>query len=372
MEGNWSSLIRRMGNRSIGRVTRFGSVGSKGQRMKNIKSKGMSAGGFHSMRKFAELFKKVGGFRILRQYARGRVLFYAIMITAVNGFSKKALEIVRLSLQNRLLGRLRKKYRKFVHEYLAQTEDGTQEAIQQQEQQKQQRKVWVCWFQGLDTAPEIVKRCYASLRQYITDREIVLLTEQNYRDYIHFPVHITAKAEAGIISKTHISDLLRLELLKRYGGTWIDATVLLTGAMPQYMLDSELFLFQNLKPGLDGHCTRVSSWFMTAEEGDRIISLTLALLYEYWRRNDGLADYYIFHDFFEIAVETYPEEWKKVVPFSNSTPHILLLRLFEQYDEQVWEAVKQQTAVHKLSYKNSETDMGKQGTYYRKILEGEK
>lgn len=111
---------------------------------------------------------------------------------------------------------------------------------------------------------------------------------------------------------------------------------------------------------------------MTAEEGDRIISLTLALLYEYWRRNDGLADYYIFHDFFEIAVETYPEEWKKVVPFSNSTPHILLLRLFEQYDEQVWEAVKQQTAVHKLSYKNSETDMGKQGTYYRKILEGEK
>lgn len=320
------------------------------------------------MRRFTELFKKVDGFLILRQYAKGHVLFYALLVTAINGFSKKSLEIVRLFTQNKLLSRLRKKYRKFIHEYATGIEYNGQESQQQQILRKQPRRVWVCWYQGLDVAPEVVKKCCTSLRQHIKNREIVLLTELNYRDYVRFPVYIEAKVEAGIISKTHMSDLLRLELLKKYGGTWIDATVLLTGDMPQYMLDSELFLFQNLKPGLDGHCTRISNWFMTAEEGNRIISLTLALLYEYWRRNNGLVDYYIFHDFFEIAIETYPEEWKKAVPFSNSSPHILLLRLFEQYDEQVWEAVKKQTVVHKLSYKNNEAEMERQGTYYDFII----
>lgn len=321
------------------------------------------------MGRFIELFKKIGGFQILKQYARGHVLFYAFLITAMNGFSKKSLEIVRLSVRNKMLDKLRKKFRGVVNDY--RTLDGlNKQSDSEYRKTKQLGKIWVCWFQGLDEAPDIVKCCYASLHQFITNREIVLITEKNYNQYVQLPENIRKKYSSGIISRTHISDLLRLELLKTYGGTWIDATVFLTGHIPEYMLDSELFLFQNLKPGLDGHCTSISNWFITAEAGNRIISLTLALLYEYWRRYDRLIDYYIFHDFFQIAVETYPDEWKKVIPFSNSTPHILLLRLFDIYDYRVWEAVKKQTVVHKLSYKCSKEDRARPETYYRNIVEG--
>ena len=319
------------------------------------------------MGEFAKLFKKVGGFQILRQYARGHVLIYAFLITAMNGVSGKSLEIVRLSVRNKLLKRLRKKYKKIVSEYVSKDDqNGLKNGGKDRE--KYQRKVWVCWFQGTENAPDVVKKCYKTLHQYIRDREIVLITEENYRDYVNFPEHIEAKGKAGIISKTHLSDLLRLELLKNYGGTWIDATVFLTGQLPGYMLDSELFLFQNLKPGASGHSTNVSSWFMTAEAGNKIVMLTLVLLYEYWKKNNGVIDYFIFHDFFQIAIETYPDEWKRVVPFSNSTPHILLLRLFEKYDESVWEAVKVQSTVHKLSYKNNIEDRVKSGTYYQNLI----
>lgn len=61
--------------------------------------------------------------------------------------------------------------------------------------------------------------------------------------------------------------------------------------------------------------------------------MTLNLLYNYWEKNDRLIDYFIFHDFFQLAIESYPKEWKKVIPFNNATPHILLLRLFEKYDK---------------------------------------
>lgn len=327
------------------------------------------------MRKFYELFKKVNGIQILKQYAGGHVLIYALLMTVLNGLSKKSLEIVRLSVGNKQMKKLRNKYRHFVNDYIASKQQISRTITynysstkHEENNNSKQRCIWFCWFQGLEAAPEIVKHCYASLKKNITDREIVVITEDNYRNYVKFPEYIENKVYAGIISRTHMSDLLRLELLKNYGGTWIDATVYLTGKLPSYMLDDDLFLFQNLKPGLDGHSTCISNWFMTAEVDNNIVNLTLALLYEYWCRNNGLIDYFIFHDFFQIAIEQYPEEWNKVVPVNNSTPHILLLRLFEKYSEEIWDAVKKQTSVHKLTYKFTNEQAEMPSTYYKTLF----
>ena len=75
-----------------------------------------------------------------------------------------------------------------------------------------------------------------------------------------------------------------------------------------------------------------------------------------------------FHDFFQLAIEAFPEEWSKVVPFSNATPHILLLRLFEPFDPQIWEGIRQMTPFHKLTYKFSQEDAETAGTYYRALI----
>lgn len=314
------------------------------------------------MKKFFELFYKVGGKEILRQYRRGHVLVYSLFMTLMLGFDKKSLEILRLAVNNKLLKKLRKKYKSFINEFKNANNDNYCNDTEEP------RKIWICWFQGIENAPDIVQKCYRSVKEHITDREIVLITEENFRDYVVFPEFIQKKIEAGIISKTHLSDLLRLELLIRYGGTWMDATILCTNVCPDYMLDSELFLFQNLKPGLNGHCSSISSWFITSEKDNKILKLTLALLYEYWRKNEALVDYFLLHDFFQLACEAYPEVWKKVMPFSNSTPHILLLRLFEQYDEKIWIEINHQTSIHKLTYKFKQEETEKQGTYYDMVL----
>ena len=318
------------------------------------------------MRSFFKLFQKVGGKEILRQYRQGHNLFFALFLSVLLGLDKKSLEILRLAVNNRLLKRLRKKYSQFLAEWKATSQNNS--IIQEKMEEYSHRKVWICWFQGMDQAPDVVRRCFESIKKNITDREIVLITEENYEQYVQFPGYIQDKIRCSIIQKTHMSDLLRLELLTRYGGTWIDATVYCSSQCPGYMLDSELFLFQNLKPGLDGHATHISSWFITAERGNIMLKLTLAFLYDYWKKNDQLVDYFIFHDFFQLAIETYPEKWRKVVPFSNSLPHILLLRLFDIYDERIWTSVKEQTPFHKLSYKFTEEQAKTEGTYYRKVL----
>lgn len=313
------------------------------------------------MKKIIRLFKKVGGIDLLKQYWRSNVLFLAMIETAILGLSKKSLEIVRLAINNRILGNLRKKYRPFIQNYMNNMLIELEHA--------QTNKVWVCWLQGIENAPELVQKCYQSLQDNLQDKEIILLTEENYRKYVQFPDYIQQKIDNGTITRTHMSDLLRLELLINYGGTWIDATVYCSGkSYPEYLFESDLFVFQNLKPGLDGHATSISSWFMSACTNNPILLLTRAMLYDYWKKKNNMIDYFLLHDFFQLAIETYPEEWNKVVPFSNSVPHILLLRLFEKYDEKVWNVVKEMTSIHKLTYKFDVKQTEKKNTYYNVIF----
>lgn len=310
------------------------------------------------MKQFLAIFNKVGGMEILRQYWRGHVLLFALVQTVLLGFRKKSLEIVRLAVNNRVLCKLRKKNRKFVAAYEA-----------PQLPRIRSKKVWICWLQGMENAPELVQRCYRSLRENLPDRDAVVLTEENYKDYVNFPEHICRKIESGVITRTHFSDLLRLELLLNHGGTWIDATVFCSGGqIPGYMLDSDLFMFQKLKPGLDGSATCISSWFITACTNHPILALTRDLLYRYWEKHNSLVDYFLIHDCFQLAIEKYPQLWKAVVPFPNSVPHILLLRLFEPYDSDMWDAVRNQTPFHKLTYKFKAEQTHKPDTYYSRLF----
>ena len=314
------------------------------------------------MKKFIAIFQKVGGWKVLRQYVRARVLLFALTQTLLNGFSQKSLEIVRLAVDNRIFQRMRKKYRRFIQKYVR--EHPAESCVQ-----THNPVIWTIWLQGMEQAPKIVQQCYASMQKHITDRPIVVITEDNFRDYVTFPDYIMEKYEKGIISKVHFADLLRVELLAQHGGTWFDGTVFCSDKPFQpYVLDSELFLFQTLKPGLDGHCRGISSWLMTAYSGNPIIVLTRNLLHEYWRKHNYAVDYFILHNFLRMSIEAYPQVWDKVVPFSNSTPHILLLRMFEPFDPQVWEGIRTQTGFHKLSYKFTPEQEQRNNTYYTEVL----
>ena len=318
------------------------------------------------MKDIRSKFTRAGGIETIKQYGRAHVLGFALLQTALLGTSQKSLEIVRLSVNNKVLEKLRRKYRPFIEEYQR------KESAKKTKASKSADYIWILWLDGMEKAPKIVQACCSSVQKNLSDRQIRILTEQNYREYVSFPSFIQEKIDKGIISKTHMSDLLRLELLIRYGGTWLDATVFCSSPdVPAYMMDSELFLFQDLKPGRDGHCQRISSWMITARTDHPILRLTRALLYEYWRHEKGMKDYFLFHDFFELAIEAYPEEWKKVVPCSNALPHVLLLRLFEPFDERVWDAVRGMTPFHKLTYKYDAEKAMIPGTYFREIIKAD-
>ena len=221
----------------------------------------------------------------------------------------------------------------------------------------------------MENAPELVKRCYQSVKENMPDRDIVVITSENMTDYVQFPDFIIEKWKKGQITHTHMTDLLRLELLIKYGGMWLDATVFCSGGnIPDYFFKSELFFYQCLKPGRDGHCSYISSWLMSAKSNNKILMAVRELLYTYWKENSSMWDYFLLHDFMSIVLDYYPNEWKKVIPKDNATPHILLLHLFDKYDAKIYKAIIEQSPFHKLSYKFTEEQIESEGTNYRKLF----
>ncbi len=314
-----------------------------------------------NIKEIRKLYKKINGGEVLRNYWKVGFFCFAIIQMLILGLSKKSLEIIRLSVQFKVQGKLRKKY-KYVLDRCDKVNYDSYHKVQS-------NKVWFCWFQGIESAPALVQRCYESLQKNLTDKEIILLTLDNIFQYVDFPEHITRKWKKGIITNTHFSDLLRLELLIKHGGTWIDATVFCTGGdIPDYMFNSELFFYQKLKPGSNGSSLNISSWFISSSTNNKVLLITRELLYEYWLRNNSMIDYFLLHMFICIVCDKYPEERDKIVKFCNSIPHILLLEMFESYDPRKFNAMKQMTSFHKLSYKNDQQLMSKKGTYYDFII----
>lgn len=315
------------------------------------------------MGKLMQMFKKQGGMRLLKQYWRGGALFTAIGEFLLLGKSRTSLEILSLAASLKTKQKLEKRYKK----YLIQFNEKYEET-----KHKKSNKIWICWFQGLDEAPNIVKKCIESVKKNNLDKEVVIITSENLHDYVEFPKYIEEKWKRGVITHTHMTDLLRLELLIRYGGTWIDATVFCSSSnIPSYFFDSDLFFYQLLKPGRDGNGIYFSSWFMSAKTNNKILMATRVLCYEYWKENNTMWDYFLLHDFLSIVLEYYPDDWKKIIPRDNSAPHMLLLRLFDKYNEDVWKAISEQTPFHKLTYKFDSKNQRRDNTYYEKIMIGE-
>ena len=131
------------------------------------------------------------------------------------GYSNHTLH--KLEVRNKVYRYIKKKYGYIAENY-----------IKSDNSKENNEDVWICWLQGVDNAPEVVKKCVDTVNYWLSDKRIHILDESNIFDYIDLPDYIIDKWRSGYISNTLFSDFIRLSILKKYGGMWIDATVYLT------------------------------------------------------------------------------------------------------------------------------------------------
>ena len=294
-----------------------------------------------------KIFVTQFGFNAIGFFVKSGLFLKLIFITPLIGVDRKAQEIIRLIIQLNTNKYLERKYKHILSEGFQKEKTFNRNV----------NKIWVCWLQGIHNAPEIVKKCINSQRQ-ISGKTLTLLNKNNILDYVDINENIMQKWKKGLITNTHFSDIIRTEILVKYGGLWLDATVLVTNnVIPDYIEKSELFFYQNLKPGYNGHSLKVSSWLISAKPENPILVKTRELLNEYWKYNNKLIDYHLFHHFVSLCLKYAPSIHNKIPKYPNSIPHILQFNLNKTFDSNLYNYIKSLTPIHKLSHRDKTITM---------------
>mgnify|MGYP004591852683 FL=1 len=234
-------------------------------------------------------------------------------------------------------------------------------------------RVWICWWQGLENAPEIVKRCVESIQRNAGDHQVTIITDRNVEQYIDIPEWVKKKQSEGIISRTNLSDLLRLSLLAKYGGLWLDATFFCTGPLSDMAFGGPLF---SIKRPDYLHCSIAQGYFagysLACDASHRrIFAAVRDFFLEYWKTNDFLVDYLLV-DYMIVLAQRHNKDiadaFSAIKP-NNPRCDDLYKVLGEPYDEEVWSKLTEETNLFKLTWKQ-EFPLEKDGrpTFYHYVL----
>lgn len=224
--------------------------------------------------------------------------------------------------------------------------------------------IWVSWLQGYEEAPKLIQKCIDSIKQYSQGQNFCFVTMQNYKEYVDVPDYLIEKLEDGIITLTFFSDILRLLLLDKYGGLWVDATVFCIGNFKYLYKGSDFFAFR-ITGEDDGRVA--ASWFIYSKKSHVLVRETLNLLLQYCSRLERMEHYYIIHYFFRMVAECYEEIWKKVPMNVVSDCYLLYKKINKKFSLGELEMIEEKMPVQKLN-RRIRINTKEEDTFYHYLI----
>ena len=230
------------------------------------------------------------------------------------------------------------------------------------------KTIWTCWFQGREAAPPLVQKCLRSWERNNLGWELRCLDATTIERYVTLEPYVDLHRQS--LTAASLSDILRIFLLREFGGVWVDATLYcnrpLDDWMPNLMREG-FFAFAEPAPSRP-----LSSWFLSAKPDNPLVSTWHRLTIDYWSNRSRSEDYFWFHHLFRdmckadrLAAET----WSRVPKVSAEGPHTLQSgELMYRPWQEAFRSVDWETPVFKLTHRLSENGI-KAGSLLEYLLD---
>lgn len=199
--------------------------------------------------------------------------------------------------------------------------------------------------------PPLVKTCYQQAKRVFQDKNVVLLDQNNWNDYVEIPAIILEKVKAGIITLTHFSDILRMALLCQCGGLWMDSTLFISRTIPDKILKQPLFTIKSEKElAYVSHC-RWTSFCFGSLKGHPLAKFMQNLFFEHWQRFDHFIDYF----FIDYGIRMAYDECKPIrdsidrYALQQDSLYSLVNSLSSIYTPERWDKIMQSGLFFKLN-----------------------
>lgn len=172
--------------------------------------------------------------------------------------------------------------------------------------QNENSPIWVFWWQGYNNMPDIIKMCHESKVRNSGGHPVILLTQENINDYIQFPDCVWSKFNEKILRIQHLADMIRVQLIQKYGGIWLDASIFCGREIPSNIFQMPLY---SLKGEVDEYYVSRNQWTTFVIGGFKenvLCSFLNEFFLEYCKNEKRFIDYFMFDCAIQLAYQNIP------------------------------------------------------------------
>lgn len=140
------------------------------------------------------------------------------------------------------------------------------------------KRIWFMWLQGEREMPEVVRMCYESWHKHNPGWDVTFLDNKKLDQYLDLSPILPFGKER--VTKQALSDIIRINLLDKYGGLWVDATCYCNQPLEDWYVEkltSGFFAFS--RPAVD---RMISSWFLGAIQNNELVKIYCANTNKFW------------------------------------------------------------------------------------------
>lgn len=158
--------------------------------------------------------------------------------------------------------------------------------------------IWVCWLQGMQHAPEIVKQLIANIEKQNLNHTINVVTYENYTKYCTLPPKFLSAYNKNNLPPQAFADMLRITLLSKLGGVWVDGTMLLVHPLPEEVFSLPTYCVKGIDPNFKGSNRVIGSsewqaYLISSTPNSVTYSFMYRALCSYFDATSDMIDYFL-------------------------------------------------------------------------------
>lgn len=200
----------------------------------------------------------------------------------------------------RLLQYLENHHRSLIDRYKEEPVHGAEN-----EESVYNKTIWTMWWQGLDQMPEIISNCMLS-KEKAFHGKLVILTKDNLHEFLEVPETLQKRLEEKKIKLAHFADIIRIMVLERYGGIWLDASIFCLTDVSDAVFKNPFF---SIKSALDKRYVSECRWTTFAIGGSKnniLFRFLSDFFMEYLKTGKPFIDYFMFDCAIMMAYRNIP------------------------------------------------------------------
>jgi mannosyltransferase OCH1-like enzyme len=218
-----------------------------------------------------------------------------------------------------------------------------------------QKTIWIYWEQGWTDAPTICQLCKKSWQKLNKTWKINVLDKNNISKFIN--VNEINNDFWNISPIQSRADIIRSLLLQKYGGVWVDATLICMKPLDKWLFNhfdindnNDFFSFKKLYLKIS-----ISNWFLVSHPNNYIINKFTEKYTKFFKTNLVSQKYFQFHDDFKYLLKTdklFFNHYSKNKKLSSNTARIFTCKFGLNRNLDIDNIIKiYDSPLYKLSHK---------------------